>query len=70
MRAARNSARWNEDQHYRTTGEFRQNVAEALSCLEEDEDAILPWDDMRRVIQAWCIVRFRWDWEWFLATVH
>ncbi len=63
MRAARNSARWNEDQHYRTAGDFRRNVAQALSCLEEEEDAILPWDDVRRVIQAWSIVRFRLRWK-------
>jgi hypothetical protein len=60
MRAARNLARyWNEDRHYRTAGDFRRSLAEALRCLEEDEDAIIPWDDIRRVMQAWCIVRFR-----------
>ncbi len=59
MRAARNNARWDEDQHYRTAVDFRRAMAEVLGCLEEDEDAIIPWDDVRRVIQAWCIVRFR-----------
>ncbi len=68
MQAARNNARWNEDQHYRTAGDFRRDVAEVLSCLEENEEAVLPWDDARRVIQGWCIVRFRLRWgggeEW------
>ncbi len=55
MRVARNSARWNEAQHYRTAGNFRRDVAECLGCLDD----ALPWDDAERVIQAWCIVRFR-----------
>ncbi len=62
MRAARNNPRWNEDQHYRTTGEFRLDVAEALSCLGANEEDILPWDDVRRVIQGWCIARWRLRW--------
>ncbi len=63
MRVARNNARWNEDQHCRTVVEFRRSLAEALKCLEEDGEASIPWDDVRRVIQAWCIVRFRLRWQ-------
>ncbi len=59
---ARNHARWREDQHCRTSGDFRRDLAEVLSCLEADEDAIIPWDDVRRVVQGWRIVRFRLRW--------
>ncbi len=62
MRAARNIARWHEDQHYRTGADFRRGVAEVLSCFDEDGDGVVPWDDIRRVIQGWCIVRFRLRW--------
>ncbi len=62
MRAARDNARWNEDQHYRTAVDFRRDLAEALSGLHEKEEAAIPWDDVRRVIQGWCIVRFRLRW--------
>ncbi len=62
MRVARNGARWNEDQHYRTAGDFRRDVAETLGCLEQDVEAVIPWDDTRPVIQAWCIVMFRRRW--------
>ncbi len=58
MRVARNYAHWNEDQHYRTDGDFRRDVAELLCC-----DHALPWDDVRRVIQAWGIARFRLRWH-------
>ncbi len=63
MRAARNNAGWSEAQHYRTAGDFRRNLAEVLSCLDEDEEAVIPWDDVRRVIQGWCFVRFRLRWD-------
>jgi hypothetical protein len=33
-------------------------VAEALACFDD----ALPWDDVRRVIQGWCIARFRLEW--------
>jgi hypothetical protein len=59
VQVARNSAHWTEDKHYRTPGYFRQGVAEVLTCLEQDADATIPWDDMQRVIQGWRIVRFR-----------
>ncbi len=62
MRAARNNPRWNEGQHYRTADDFRQGVAEALSCLGANVEDILPWDDVRRVIQGWCIARWRLRW--------
>ncbi len=58
MRAARNNARWNEDQHYRTAVDFRRDVAELFACFDE----ALPWDDVRHVIQGWCMVRFRLRW--------
>ncbi len=61
MRVARKYAHWNEDQHYRTAGDFRRCLAATLSCLDEEE-AVIPWDDTRRVIQAWYIVRFRLQW--------
>ncbi len=67
MRAARDHARWNEDQHCRTAMDFRRDMAEALSCLEADEEAILPWDDVRRVMQGWCIARFRLQWAGLLG---
>ncbi len=58
MQVARNTARWNEDRHSRTAGDFRRGLAELLGCYDES----LPWDDVRRVIQAWCIARFRRRW--------
>ncbi len=63
MRAAINNARWDEDQHYHTAVDFRRGVAEVLSCLEENGEVIIPWDDVRRVIQGWGIVRFRLRWK-------
>jgi hypothetical protein len=53
------AGRWTEAQHYRTTGDFRRDVAETVRCLEENVEAVLPWDDVRRVIQAWVLARFR-----------
>ncbi len=58
MRVARKNARWDEDQHHRTAVDFRRDVVEVLGCSDET----LPWDDMRRVIQGWCIVQFRRRW--------
>ncbi len=62
MRVARNNARWSEDQHYRAAVDFRRDVAETLSCLAADDEAVIPWDDVRRVIQGWCIALFRLRW--------
>jgi hypothetical protein len=58
VRVAIYRARWREDQHYRTAGDFRREVAKLLGCLDET----LPWDDIRRVIQGWCIVRYKQRW--------
>ncbi len=55
MRVARNYVRWSEDQHYRTAVDFRRGVAALLGCVDD----ALPWDDVRRVIQGWGVVRFR-----------
>ncbi len=49
------SARWTEDKHFRTAVEFRRDVAEVVASL----DGALPWDDLERVIQGWCIVKNR-----------
>ncbi len=62
MRVARNNARWREDQHYRTAADFRRCLAATLRCLDENDEAMIPWDDIHRVIQAWCMVRFRLRW--------
>ncbi len=60
MRMATYYLRWNEDWHCRTAVDFRRNLAETLGCLEVHGTAIfLPWHDVRRVIQGWCIVRLR-----------
>ncbi len=66
VRMARYYLRWNEDRHYRTAVGFRRDAAEALRCLEVHGKAFfLPWHDVRRVIQGWCIVRFRqWRTAW------
>ncbi len=58
LQSAINSARWNEDQHYRAAVGFRRDAAELLWSLDE----AVPWDDVRRVIQGWCIARFRRRW--------
>ncbi len=60
---ARNHARWNEDQHHHPAVDFRRSLVEALSCLDGDEENNIPWDDVRRVIQGWRIVRFRLRWS-------
>ncbi len=52
---------WNENRHCCFDDEFRALLSETAVChsIEESLLADLPWDDLRRVMQGWSVVRMR-----------
>lgn len=60
-RARRNNAPWTEKKQWRFDVAFRKLLVEVLMVRDDEEENLVfgTWDDCRRVLQGWSVVRKR-----------